>query len=98
MTVTGLAFSSPESSTPTYTHLPPVCLYFRISLSKSEGKKKATFKIELQGRGCGSVGTRLWIPSVALRLACCYIPVVPALGKWKQEDQKFQNSVGYNRT
>lgn len=41
MTVTGLAFSSPESSTPTHTRLLPVCLYFRISLSESEGKKKS---------------------------------------------------------
>lgn len=45
MIVTGLAFSGPESSTPTHTRLLPVCLYFRISLSESEGGKSQLLKL-----------------------------------------------------
>lgn len=49
MTVTGLAFSSPESSTP-FTHAYFLSAYILgFPCQNLREKKKPTFKIELQG-------------------------------------------------
>lgn len=98
MTVTGLAFSSPESSTP-FTHAYFVSAYILGFPCQNLRKKKQSQLLKLNYKAEDVAHLVQGMDSnVALRLACCYIPVVPALGKWRQKDQKFQNSVGYIRT
>ena len=36
---------------------------------------------------------KLWLPSPVW----WWVPVLPALGRWRQEDQKLKVIVGYNR-